>query len=293
MKTYITHGGIFHADEVLGWAILRTARASNSFQRVTSLDNLPNDGSAFIADIGRECDPYRSRYDHHQDFYTRNNGYPLATAGMIWQEYGESAVLEHLGPTGLGLAANVAARVDEVFIRGIDAHDADSAYKVSAECSAGPVRPLTISHLIAGMNGDDPKNNFEQDRRFRLAGDFLVDVLQSQINSAFRFVEAKLRFNEIAQISFHHSVIVLREFLPWQEIVCADYPDRLFVITPSGHPGNPFSLTAVPVEPGSRELKQPIVRPEWFTGFIHQGKWIAGGDSIDQLIQLADYNTPK
>ena len=291
MKTYITHGGIFHADEVLGWAILRTARASNSFQRVTSLDNLPNDGSAFIADIGRECDPYRSRYDHHQDFYTCNNGYPLATAGMIWQEYGESAVLEHIGPTGL--AAEIAARVDEVFIQGIDAHDADSAYKVQAECSAGPVRVMTVSHIVAGMNGDDPKDNFEQDRRFKQAADFLMEVLQSQIRSAAKFVGAKLRFGQIAELVWHSRVIVLPEFLPWQEIVCADYPDALYVITPSGHPGNPYSLTAVPVEPGSRELKQPIVRPEWFTGFIHQGKWIAGGDSIDQLIQLADYNTPK
>lgn len=291
MKQYITHGGIFHADEVLGWAILRTARASNSFERVTNLDNLPKNGSVFLADIGRECDPYRSRFDHHQGFFTRDNGYPLATAGMIWQEFGESAVLEHIGPTGL--AAEIAARVDEVFIQGVDANDADNQYEVIAVCSAGPVRAMTISHIVAGMNGSNPKDRFEQDRRFRKAADFMADVLENQIDSALRFVDGKLRFHGIAQLGHHPAVIVLPEFLPWQEIVCADYPDRLFVITPSGHPGNPYSLTAVPVEPGSRELKQPIERPEWFEGFIHQGKWIAGGDSIDQLIQLADYNTPK
>lgn len=291
MKTYITHGGIFHADETLGWAILRLAQESNSFERRTSLENLPTDGSVFLADIGREYSLVRNRFDHHHGFFTRGNGYPLATAGMIWQEYGESAVLEHIGPTGL--AAEIAARVDEVFIQGIDAHDADSAYKVQAECSAGPVRVMTVSHIVAGMNGDDPKDNFEQDRRFKQAADFLMEVLQSQIRSAAKFVGAKLRFGQIAELVWHSRVIVLPEFLPWQEIVCADYPDALYVITPSGHPGNPYSLTAVPVEPGSRELKSPIERPEWFDGFIHQGKWIAGGDSVETLIRLAEYNVGR
>ena len=298
MKIYITHGGIFHADEVLGWAILRLAHESGSFERRTNLDNLPTDGSAFIADIGRECDPYRLRFDHHQGFFTRNNKYPLATAGMIWQEWGTWAVTQCLGNSDRPydedeITTAIAARVDEVFIQGIDAHDADSAYKVQAECSAGAVRAMTISHVIASMNGDDPKDAFEQDRRFRAAADFMLDVLQSQIRSAAKFIEAKLRFGQIAQVAYHPRVIVLPEFLPWQEIVCADYPDALYVITPSGHPGNPYSLTAVPVEPGSRELKKPIERPEWFGGFIHQGKWIAGGDSIETLLKLAEYNIER
>lgn len=288
MKTYITHGGIFHADETLGWAILRLANESGSFERRTNLDSLPTDGSAFIADIGREYSLARNRFDHHQGFFTRGNGYPLATAGMIWQEYGEAAVVSCIGATSL--AKEIAARVSDVFIQGIDANDADSAYKVQAECIAGPVRPLTVSHIIAGMNGDDPKDAFEQDRRFRMASDFLLDLLQSQIRSAHKFVEAKRRFGQIAELHWHPRVIILPEFLPWQEIVCADYPDALYVITPSGHPGNPYSLTAVPVEPGSRELKRPIERPDWFRGFIHQGKWIAGGDSVETLIKLAEYN---
>ena len=27
----------------------------------------------------------------------------------------------------------------------------------------------------------------------------------------------------------------------------------------------------------------------WFQGFIHQGKWIAGGNSVDELLDLAQY----
>jgi len=81
-------------------------------------------------------------------------------------------------------------------------------------------------------------------------------------------------------------VLELPKFVPWHEYDCANLPDVRFVLLPSAHPGSTHSLQAVPVEPGSRELKQPIERPAGYEGFIHEGKWIAGG-SRDQLLELA------
>ena len=90
--------------------------------------------------------------------------------------------------------------------------------------------------------------------------------------------------------NYEGQVIILSEQLPWKEIVHEQHEDTLFVIAPSNHPGSKFSMVAVPVEPDSREVKVQIQRPEWFDGFIHQGKWIAGGNSVKELRQLAWFN---
>lgn len=67
----------------------------------------------------------------------------------------------------------------------------------------------------------------------------------------------------------------------------------LYVIEPSNHPGSKFSMTAVAKKEGSRDVKVPIKRSPDFKEFIHEGKWIAGSNSVRKLIQLAYYNIKK
>ncbi len=283
-KKFYTHSGFFHADEVTAYAILELTGVCDGFFRLTDLNNIPDDG--FVADIGREWDEDKDRYDHHQGFYLRErDGYPMASAGMVWESYW----LDAIEACGFGGASGLMCdRVVETLIRGIDAHDADSAYEVSATCSAGKVRALTISHIIAGMNGEDVSDHAGQAIRFRQAADLMKSILVSQIKAAGRFIEACNVFDTVAEIE--GQVITLSEGLPWKEIVHERHPNALYVISPSNHPGNPWSMVAVPVEPESREVKQPIERPEWFSGFIHQGKWIAGGSSPEELKRLANFN---
>lgn len=293
---YYTHTGFFHADEVTGWVICEMAGVCDQLIRLTDLSNIPDDG--IVADIGRDWDPEALRFDHHHGFFTRDNGYPFASAGMLWQKFWYNVLLNVLGapnkeyinpPVGSHEELQkVANRVDETLIRGIDAHDADSAYKVKAECSAGEVRVLTISNIISGMNTINVGDQDAQRDAFLKASDLVKAVLISHIRAAEKFLEAKEKFSEVADIDGR--IIVLSEGLPWKEIVHEEYPDALFVISPSNHPGNPWSMIAVPVEPESREVKCPIQRSEDFDGFIHQGKWIAGADSVGELKELAYYN---
>lgn len=279
-----------HADEVTGYAICKLARQCGNFVRLTDLSHLPDDG--ILADIGREYDPRLKMYDHHQGFFTRPNGMPYASAGMLWERFGMIASDFVTLPDGDRFTESeiteIANRVDESLIQCIDAHDADSAYSLTATCSGGEVRPLSISHIIAMMNSDDPKDHDAQAVVFQKAADLMTDILISAILSAAKFIEAKKKFAKVSEI--RGNVIVMSEGLPWREIVHENYPEALFVIGPSGHPGNPYSLLAVPVKPESREIKKPIERPEWFKGSIHQGKWIAGGESIEQLEKLAQFN---
>jgi len=291
--SFYTHGGFFHADEVTAYAICNIAdvvfHLHSGLHRINNLDNIPTGG--IIADIGREYAPDDLKFDHHQGFFTRGiAGIPLASAGMIWDYFGSQCVM-NLMPQLAGHRKTVQAivhRVDETMIQGIDAHDADNAYQVTATCTAGNVRAVTISHIIAGMNSNDVNDAESQKKAFIEASDFMVSILKSHIRQAAKYIEACDMFDSIAIIQ--DEVIILSEALPWKEIVHERHPDALFVISPSNHPGNPWSMIAVPVAPESRKVKQPIERPDWFQGFIHQGKWIAGGESVDQLKELAAYN---
>lgn len=281
---YYTHSGFFHADEVFGFAICFHAGLCNNVVRVTDLNSIPQDG--VIADIGREYKPLDRKFDHHQGFFTRPDGYPIASAGMLWDEYGVD-VLSSFSDQPEEIAA-IWQRVDETLFKGIDAHDSDNAYLIESSCSAGKVRSLSISNVIAMMNGSDPSDHETQLEAFVNAVRLASDVLIKSIYSALDYIKAKNKFAQVAQLE--GSVIILSEGLPWKEIVHESHQDAMFVISPSNHPGNPYSMVAVPVDPEKREIKKAIERPDWFTGFIHQGKWIAGGESVEQLKKLALFN---
>jgi len=291
-KKYYTHAGVFHADEITGYAICVCAGAvsgtEDSVIRLTDLTNIPDDG--IVADIGREHNPEELRFDHHQGFFLRDNGYPLASAGMLWKAFGEEAVAQvaYQGthPPGEDLKF-IADRVDETLIQGIDAHDADSTYKVTATCSAGTVRINTLSNIIASLNQD---NDHDQPFAWFDAYRICRRVLEAHIWAAYRHLKAVRKFDSVVTPKLGGEVLVLAEGLPWKEIVHEKYPDAAFVIAPSNHPGSPYSMIAVPFTPDSRKVKVPIGRPEWFDGFIHQGQWIAGGTSVDELLRLAEEN---
>lgn len=274
---YYTHGGRLHADEVLGYVITEMAGICDSFERLTNFENLPTDG--LIADIGRAWEPEQLRFDHHQGFFTRENGMPYAAAGMLWKEYGRRIC----GDQGL------ADRIDEKFIQGVDADDADNAYSVKGICSGGEFRVLTFPNLIKSYNTADVKDAVEQGAAFQEAATLARRTLIHEIAAAKKFLAGVEKFESIVEVE--GTLLILSEYVAWQEVVEKKYPDALYIITPSSHPENPVSLTAVPVKAGSRELKQPIERPDWFDKFIHQGKWIAGCDSLEQAKKLAAYQS--
>lgn len=128
IKYFYTHAGLFHTDEILAYVIISLAGLELELVRLTSLEDLPDDG--LLADIGRKYNSKLFQYDHHQGFLTREDGYPYATAGLIWKHYGLEAVENCLQlsdyPDTTDFLQQVVQQVDDKFIKGIDAHDADS-----------------------------------------------------------------------------------------------------------------------------------------------------------------------
>ena len=286
-----THKGLFHADEAVGTAEMLLANPNLKIHRV-NFEELTQDqiNHGYILDIGREYNPIMGRFDHHQfdrrnpehSVLIRKNGIPYATAGLIWQEVGMQLC---------GFDRDVFERVDKVLIEQIDAHDADSTYYASASASDNEVRLMTLSNVISSFNTENIHNDEAQYEAFTQAVEFAKRIIQNNIEAAKKYVEASRKFDSIITKE-SEQIIFLPEFVHWKEIVRENYPYVRFVITKSSHIEGEFSLLAVPVHPAKRELIIPIERPEWFTGFIPAGKFIAGCKTYEEALKLAKYNLP-
>lgn len=288
MKVY-THAGLFHADEIFAVAILVLAGETeerSDIIRLQKLNNIPNDG--IIVDIGRTLDPNNQAFDHHQGFLTRADGYPYASAGLVWDNFGDAVIEKLFSGLNQQEIQHVIKYVDERLIKGLDAHDADNAYAHTAACSAGKVSILSISNLINLLNGSDITDN--QEAFIRVLEQIAIPTLQLMIQRGVEHLRSEANFEAYFRLHEIDRIGILDKHFPWQEIVHSRCPDLLYLITPSTHPGGKYQLLAVTESPESRIVKHPIERSEEFTEFIHQGKWIAGSNSIESLEKLAIYN---
>lgn len=68
MKKIITHSGIFHADETVAIAILKTVFGEVEVEKTfkPTPESLENP-EIFVLDIGGSYNPKKNNYDHHQD----------------------------------------------------------------------------------------------------------------------------------------------------------------------------------------------------------------------------------
>lgn len=291
--TFYTHSGLFHADELLAFTILHLAGICNSFARLTNLENIPTDG--VIGDIGREWIPEENKFDHHQGTFLRENGVPFATAGMVWSHYGKKAVEAVTKLADHKKIEWIWNRVDESFLQAVDAHDASHTYKVTATSDKGiKVSALTFSKIVSMHNGEVIEDHSSQDQRFNLATKLAAFVLSGFIREGAQAIEHREKFFHLAKVIpvGDKEVIFLEENLRWKETVHELFPNARFIISESRHPGSKYSMIAVPVNPKERKVHTPIEKSNSFSGFIHEGKWIAGGE-LEDLYELAEFNLTK
>lgn len=276
--SYITHGGVFHADEVIATAILSAIEPIN----LNRTFRVPEDTKAFVYDIGGGA------YDHHQrgGNGTRENGVPYSSAGLIWRDFGKQIVS----------CEQAWAFVDQELIAGIDAVDNGVLPGVDY-----PVKPASISNLISGFNPDwDSKH--KPDDAFLEAVSFAQGVLARAIASAESKARAKVLVDEAVKAS-EGRIIVLPQFAPWQEyVLTSEDPkatDALFIIFPSNRGG--YNVQAIPDAIGSFGNRKPL--PEAWRGvpandlqavsgvsdanFCHKGGFIGGADSLDGALAMA------
>ncbi len=316
---FVTHSGVFHADDVIAFAILLLCVRYVSwfykgFTLVRTRDAKTIADGDIVFDVGGEHtlpkfvgEDERYALDHHQKggAGVRPNGIPYAAAGLTWRAFG-AALVHHMlggGEENALTAFNVAERIDERFVAPIDA--ADNGVELCD--TTKPVSPLTLSGVIASFNvnwNDSVQTPGVVDGRFNdVTHNIALPALEAAIDNAIAYTKAEgvVMGSEGA---IDGKVLVLPRFCPWQEIVCAApaFDQCLYVVfEQNAAASRQWMVQAIPDSPGGFGKRKPFPA-EWgglpadhlatLTGvpdavFCHIGLWICAAKSRNGALALA------
>lgn len=297
--TIVTHDGAYHADEVVGVAVLRFLNPFLPLMRTRKWENLPANKQYLLLDIGEEYDPEKGRFDHHQreGAGERANGVPYATAGLIWKHFGIQYVQAYVrDATGLrpepdfAVVKRIVEGVDARFIQGVDA--VDCGYKKGERHISGPSH-LTFNGFIAAQRMlPAPLGGFLA--AVSLAQTWLNALVHQMMEAAHVHDECKEIFSQLRD---RQTIVTMPQYAPgWQEH--ARQSTALFVVFPASN-GDGWMCSTVP----AFGFPEPKLRfPESWAGetdrlpelsgvpdatFCHRGRFIAGAQSLDGARALA------
>ena len=89
-KKLIVHPGIMHADDVMTAAFLTNIFPGLIVERPLDTDiteEMKNDPEIMICDVGKEYDPSRNLYDHHNECPLREDGMPHSALGLVLMNF--------------------------------------------------------------------------------------------------------------------------------------------------------------------------------------------------------------
>ncbi|MES2200593.1 MAG: MYG1 family protein [Chlamydiota bacterium] len=213
-RSFGTHDGLFHADEVTACALLLYYGLIDREKWVRTRNKQLLDGCEFVCDVGGSYDPKRKKFDHHQLSY----GGDLSSAGMIWAYLKEQGIV----------SAVVYDFLNHSLIQGVDAHDNGKVSSEVGVCSFSQI----ISNFVPIRYDVSAK---EQDRAFSLALDFVLGHITRAMDR-FAYVQEckeKVRLAMKEEKNF----LLFEESMPWIdsffELGGENHPAQ-FVVMPSG-----------------------------------------------------------
>lgn len=214
-KSFGTHDGSFHADEVTACALLQLFGRIDGTKVVRSRDEKLLALCEYVCDVGGVYDPAKKRFDHHQITYQG----PLSSAGMILLYLREEGVID----------VSEYQFFNQTLILGVDAQDNGR--------EPSPLGMLSFSALVAHLNPVRySASAMEMDGAFRKAVAFVLGYLQ-QLRERFIYAQSCKEIVKHAMDTSHHFCLLFSESLPWQELFFelggVRHP-ALFVIMPSG-----------------------------------------------------------
>ena len=283
--TAITHGGTFHADEVMATIILNKVFGNITVCRTFRVpEDLKED--VIVYDIGFGA------FDHHQKGGNgaRENGVPYAACGLIWKQFGPQIVADTCNPE------LVWELIDRDLIQGIDAGDNGVMPKADY-----PAQAMNISSIISEFN---PNWDCEEDtdEAFIKAVEFAEVVFDNTLSSVIAKAKAQKIVEEAIETAEGH-IMVLDQFVPWQEYIFSSTNPKAgeiqFVVFPSNRGG--YNWQCVPDGIGSFGQRKPV--PEEWKGlrdadiqketgiktatFCHPAGFIGGAETFADAYALA------
>ena len=281
----ITHGGVFHADEVLATVILSKAIDNLCVCRTFKMPEELRE-EVIVYDIGF------GKFDHHQKGGngTRKNGVPYASCGLIWKEFGHKVVENTCNPELIWKL------IDRDLIQGIDASDNGAIPKLDY-----PAYNMSLSQTIAVFNPTWDSDE-DDDDAFIKAVKFAEVIFDNVFKKAVSKARGKDIVEEAIDVSEDH-VLVLKDFAPWREFVLSSTNEKakeiLFVVFPSIREG--YNWQCVPKKLGSKENRKNVPS-EWrglngqelqkVSGvetaiFCHSAGFIGGAETFEDTLKMA------
>lgn len=261
-REVLTHGGVFHADDVFATALLKLVKPDIIVRRVMQV---PDNYEGLVYDIGY------GEYDHHQsDRRVRNDGVPYAAFGLLWEKLGVAMVGKEISDS-----------IDRSFVEKIDYSDNTGKKNLLSNA---------ISEFNPLWNEDTPI-----DVCFDEAVTFAIRILKRKIESELNSEAAKQYIYRKLEESTDKCVVLDRA-MPWKSALIGT--DTEFVIYPSARGG--YMLQAVPKS--ADDNTPVVSLPEGWCGierdslrklsgvetitFCHPSGYIASADKLEDIWKM-------
>lgn len=286
---FITHGGVFHADDVFATVIFEKVFENITVCRVLEVpEKLKN--NVIVYDIGG------GKWDHHQKGGngTRKNGVPYAASGLIWKAYGFDVIKKYTQNTDFFEVWN---SIDKMLIQGIDAIDNG----FGSNSNSQTIATMSICQLISNYNplwDEDESYNEAFVKACKIAEETLDNVIKKAISTC----KAKTIVKVAIEKAENH-IMILDKFVPWKRhLYLSTSPKALdiwFVIYPSLRGGFNWQVVTTDLK---NNIPMKKVPKEWYgmkgeelqkiTGirtalFCHDAGFVGNARTKEDAIKMA------
>lgn len=280
VRSFGTHDGSFHADEVSACALLLVFELIDRDKIYRTRDPQKLEQCEFVCDVGGIYDEKRKRFDHHQLDYQGE----LSSAGMIWRYLYNQKIIDE----------DFYNFVNHLIIIGIDAHDTGKVLQEDGVCNFSHV----IANFVPVVYGAGPE---QQEEAFFQALNFATNHFQRLVDR-YRYIQS---CKDIVAESMKgdKQVLIFDEPLPWQENffeLGGETHSAKFVIMPSGPH---WKLRGIPPSLKDRmAVRMPL--PQKWAGlrdrelqqisgipgavFCHKGKFISIWETKEDALKALD-----
>lgn len=280
-RSFGTHDGHFHADELTACALLINFDLIQKELIFRTRDEKILNSCEFVCDVGGLYEPLKKRFDHHQSDYTGS----FSSAGMVLKFLKEEKII----------SPELYNYLNNYFIIGVDAHDIGNVKLVKGF--------LSFSQLIENFVPlGEELDSIAFDKAFNEALEFLLKFLKKLIERFYYLQQTK----EIVKkyMAKKDKYLVFDKAISWLEsffeLDGASHP-ALFIIMPSGPH---WKLRAIPPTYDDRMNVRVSLPKEWAglrgealkkasgikgAVFCHKGRFISIWETKQDALEALKY----
>jgi uncharacterized UPF0160 family protein len=299
----VTHNGLFHADEVFAFIILKIALKYNendfSITRTRDPDTIKN--ADYVWDVGMEYDHNKKRYDHHMNDCAKRddiNETPYSAFGLIFLHYGKLAIENYMKSNNLPYAENkdlieyIFKQIDNEIVKRID--EQDNGIKKGSL--------IDISALIEEFNprwNRVDKTSAHEDLCFLKAVNSMETIIENKFEKQIGKFLSKKKIQAAYDEALDKRILVLETGMPWQGyVIDNELKEVLFTIFPNNE-GN-WVISTVPDKLRSFNVRMSF--PEEWKGltnedlekksgikdalFVHKALFIGGAKTKEAALKM-------